>query len=101
MFWYIGRKGPVRSGDIYRTIAPAACAAVCTLGVLVLSRPWLNVFQILATRLVLALGLAIGVSILVLTVIPAGRLAMQNFKQMLLLLVKRRADLPVQVIPEA
>lgn len=100
-FWYIGRRGPVRAGDFYRTIAPSACTALCALGGLLVCRPWLGTFQHLVTRLILAFGITVGISLLVLAVIPAGRLAMQNFKEMLLLLVKRKGDLAVQVLPEA
>jgi O-antigen/teichoic acid export membrane protein len=42
LFWWVGRRGPVRAGDIYRTIALPACAAVCSLVALIISRPWLK-----------------------------------------------------------
>ena len=100
VFWYIGRKGPVRAGDVYRTIAPAVCTALSALVVLVACRPWLGTFQHLLTRLVLAFGITVGISLLVLAVIPAGRLAMQNLKQMLLLMLKRKAEIGLQVIPD-
>src|SRR6266852_9912306 len=40
LFWYVGRSGPVRTGDLYRTIAPAACASVCSLFVLLVCHQW-------------------------------------------------------------
>ncbi|HWT03705.1 MAG TPA: lipopolysaccharide biosynthesis protein [Pyrinomonadaceae bacterium] len=90
LFWYMGRRGPVRTGDFYRTIAPALCASVCSLVVLLVCRPWFEGFQRLVTRLSLALVITIAVSLLVLAALPAGRLAMQNFKEMLLPLLKRK-----------
>jgi O-antigen/teichoic acid export membrane protein len=98
-FWYIGRSGPVRTTDLYRTIAPSACTAICALGVLLLCRPWLGAFQHLLTRLIIAFGITATISLLVLAVIPAGRLAMQNFKEMLLLMLKRKGEIAVPVIP--
>ncbi len=87
LFWYIGRRGPVRTADFYRTLAPAACAALSALGVVVLARPWLAGFQLI-TRLTLALALTACVALLVLAALPAGRLALRSFKEMLFLLVK-------------
>ncbi len=100
MFWYICRKGPVRAHDIYRTIAPSICTALAALGVLVFCRPWLGMFQHLFIRLALAFGITMGTSLVVLALIPAGRRAMQNLKDMLLQVLKRKGDSAVQIIPE-
>ncbi len=91
LFWYVGRRGPVRTADFYRTIAAPGCAAVCTLAVLVLCRPWLTLFAHLATRLAIAFVITVGVSFLVLAVLPAGREAMRSFKAMLRMLLKRES----------
>lgn len=92
LFWYVGRKGPVRAADFYRTIAPAVCASIFALVVLIGCRQWLDTFSHLATRLSIAFVITIGVSVLVLGALPAGRLAMRNFKDTLLLLVKRERE---------
>jgi O-antigen/teichoic acid export membrane protein len=92
LFWYVGRRGPVRQGDLYRTIAPAVGAAVCSLIVLFVSRPWLEMFQHLSTRLIIAFAMTIAVSLLVFAALPAGRLAMRSSKEMLKLLVKRERE---------
>lgn len=92
LFWFVGRRGPVRTSDFYRTIAPSACAAICSLVVLVLSRQWLAMFSHLATRLCIAFAVTGLVSFLVLAAIPAGREAMRNFKSMLSLLLKRESE---------
>lgn len=95
LFWYVGRRGPVRMGDLYRTIVPAASASGCSLVVLLICRPWLGGFQQLFTRLSLAFGITITVSLLVLAALPAGRLAMRSFKEMLMMLLKRKRELVV------
>jgi O-antigen/teichoic acid export membrane protein len=92
LFWYVGRKGPVRAGDFYRTIAPAVCAAVCSLVVLLVCRPWLAMFEHLLARLSIAFMITVAVSLLVLTALPAGRLAIRNFKETLALLLKRERE---------
>ena len=95
VFWYVGRRGPVSARDLYRTIAPAACASVCSLFVLLVSHQWLEVFPHLIMRLVTAFGITIIVSFVVLAAIPAGRVAMQNSKAMLLLLLKEKRGVVV------
>lgn len=94
LFWFVGRKGPVRAGDFYRTIAPSACASLCALVVLFIVHPYLNVFP-LVVRLLLAFGVTVATSLLVLVALPAGRAALQNFKETLFLLVKSRKNEPV------
>lgn len=89
LFWYAGRKGPVRIADFYRTIAPAASASIFALVVLLVCRQWLEVFSHLATRLSISFVITIGAAVLVLGALPAGRLAMGNLKDTLLLLVRR------------
>jgi O-antigen/teichoic acid export membrane protein len=89
LFWYVGRKGPIRAGDFYRTVAPSLSASLCALTVLYLCRSRLELFQSLFIRLLLGCGITAAVSLLVLWVIPAGRRAIQDFAEMLLLLIKR------------
>jgi PST family polysaccharide transporter len=89
LFWYVGRKGPVRAGDFYRTIAPSVCASLCSLLVLLGFRPWLAMFDHLLARLSIAFMITIAVSLLVLAALPAGRLAIGNFKETLVLLFKK------------
>jgi len=95
LFWYVGRRGPVRTGDLYRTIVPAASASVCSLVVLLVCRQWLEGFQQLFTRLTVAFGITITVSLLALAALPAGRLAIRNFKEMFMMLFKRKRELAV------
>jgi PST family polysaccharide transporter len=92
LFWYVGRKGPVRAGDFYRTITPAAGASIFSLAVLFGCRQWLETFSHLATRLSIAFVITIAASVLVFAALPAGRLAMRNFRDTLWLLVKRERE---------
>jgi PST family polysaccharide transporter len=89
LFWYVGRRGPVRATDFYVTIAPASCAAICSLAALLICRPWLEALPSLFVRLGIAFCVAAAVSLLIFAALPAGRLALRSFKEMLLLLVKR------------
>ncbi|HEY3028428.1 MAG TPA: lipopolysaccharide biosynthesis protein [Pyrinomonadaceae bacterium] len=92
LLWWVGRRGPVRAADFYRTIAPSACAAFCSLAVLIFCRSWLGLFGHLITRLSIAFLITITVSLLVLAALPAGREAMRGFKEMLWLMVKRNSE---------
>lgn len=92
LFWYVGRKGPVRAADFYRTVAPAFFASVCSLAVVLVCRPWLGTFEHLGARLVFAFLTTITVSLLVLSALPAGRLAIGNFKDTLTLLLNRKHE---------
>jgi PST family polysaccharide transporter len=89
LFWYVGRRGPVRTIDFYRTIAPVVAASVCALATLFICRPWLSTLSSLIGRLSIAFGLTVAVSLLVLSALPAGRLAMRSLTETLLLLLKR------------
>lgn len=91
IFRFAARRGPVRIADFYRTIAPAACASLCALAIVLISRPWLQGFH-LALRVVLAFGITAGASFAILSILPAGRAAMQNSRETLLLLIRARKN---------
>jgi PST family polysaccharide transporter len=95
LFWFVGRKGPVRAADFYYTIAPPFLAAAGSLAVVLVCRPYLGAFQHLVARLILAFLLTVAVSLLVLAALPAGRLAIRNFRDTLMLLLNRRREYPV------
>jgi PST family polysaccharide transporter len=94
LFWYIGRKGPVCTRDLTRTIGPILFASVCSLIVLLLCRPWLEGFQYLIVRLSIAFGITVAVSLIVLAAIPTGRAAIRNFGSTLLLIKRGRKSIP-------
>jgi O-antigen/teichoic acid export membrane protein len=89
LFWYAGRRGPVRTADFYRTIAPATAASLCSLAALVASRSWLEAWPYLIARLSVAFIITVAVSLLVFTALPNGRLALSGLKETLMLLWKR------------
>ena len=93
LFWFVGRRGPVRSADLYRTIAPAACASLLSLAAVVVARQWLALLNHLAVRLSVAVVITAGVSLLVLMILPAGRAAIRNSTEMLLLMRKRESTI--------
>jgi PST family polysaccharide transporter len=90
LFWFAGRKGAIRAGDFYRTIAPSACASICALAVLLVSRQWLAMIHPAVLRLGVAFAITVVVSLLVFAILPAGRLAIQNFKELFLLIVRNK-----------
>ncbi len=89
LFWYIGRRGPIRAGDFYRTIAPSAVASLGSLAVLFSCRPWLQTLPGLIPPLSVAFAITLVVSLLIFSALPAGRLAMRNLKDTVWLLFKR------------
>jgi O-antigen/teichoic acid export membrane protein len=89
LFWYIGRRGPIRAADFYRTIAPSGVASLCSLAVLFSCRPWLQTLPGLIPPLSVAFGITLVVSLLIFSALPAGRLAMRNVKDTVWLLFKR------------
>jgi PST family polysaccharide transporter len=97
LFWYVGRKGPIRAADFYRTIAPASGASVCSLAVLFACRAWLDSFPVLVLRLSIAFTITFAISLLVFCALPAGRLALRNLVTTFILLVRR--DSAIQPAP--
>lgn len=94
-FWFIGRTGPVRTGDFYRLLAPFVCAV----GVAMLSCFCFRKFVAISSPLVGFVSSAVimgSVTLLVLCLLPRGRSALMDLKTSLLLL-KPLNPAPVQV----
>jgi PST family polysaccharide transporter len=89
LFWYVGRRGPIRASDFYHTIAPSAAASLCALGTVVTMRPWLMKMPWLIGRLGLAFAVTLAVSLLVFSALPTGRKAIRNLTEVLLSIVRR------------
>ena len=84
-FWFIGRKGPVRTTDFYRLLAPFVCAVATAMAACLLFRK----FAVVNSSLVgFASSAAIMglVTLLMLCALPRGRLALRDLKTSLLLL---------------
>lgn len=101
LFWFVGRRGPIRASDFYRTIAPSVVATICSMALLFSCRPWLSTVPGLIPRLSVAVGLTVGLSLIVFAALPAGRSAMQSFKATLLLVLKRKDHFAVPAIRES
>ena len=87
LFWFVGRRGPVRASDFYRACAPSACAAACSMLAVFAARGWLEALP-LAARLASAFAVTAAVSLLVFAAIPAGRRALHGFAGTLVLVVR-------------
>jgi O-antigen/teichoic acid export membrane protein len=79
LYWFVGRQGPVRTMDFYRTIAPFVLASVCALIAALafrrLGSPGGGVWTILMCAIIVGLT-----TFLTLATIPAGRKALYDVK---------------------
>jgi PST family polysaccharide transporter len=85
LFWFAGREGPIKTGDFYRTIAPAALASVCVLGAVSLMRVWVAINSPIL-GLVLGSLIAASVALVVLASMPRGRRSLRDVRETLTLL---------------
>jgi PST family polysaccharide transporter len=72
LFWYIGRRGPIRASHFYHTITPSAAASLCALGAVVVARPWLANMSWLVGRLSVAFAITIAVTLMIFRGSPDG-----------------------------
>jgi O-antigen/teichoic acid export membrane protein len=91
LYWWVGRAGPVRALDFYRTIIPAAAAAAAVLAALFALRRF-AVFESPAAQLALAALVAGAVALPVLLAIPAGRRALCDAGRVLSVLKGGRSE---------
>lgn len=91
LFWFVGRTGPVKTKDFYQTSVPFLFASLGTaLGLVFfrqrveISSPWIGC--------VLALLIAVGINLLILTLLPAGRAALKDFKGMAPIIFRKKSD---------
>jgi PST family polysaccharide transporter len=91
LFWFVGRAGPVRTRDFYRTIAPFTLASLLALAV---SYGVRNVFAFHNPIVgLITLFLTTGaVTLLCLGVLPAGRLALADIRKTVALILKQRQE---------
>lgn len=80
LFWYVGRSGPVRTSDLYRSLLIPALAGAATLGVVLLFRRLAPAVSPIHGLIVAgALGFAATVGTLVL--MPGGRAALRDIRR--------------------
>ncbi len=89
LFWFVGRRGPVRTADFYRTITPVAFAAACVLGALLTLRSSLIITQPL-TGLVLSFAVTVVITVVALFILPKGRSALRDSANLFALLARKR-----------
>lgn len=89
LFWFACRTGPVRLPDFYRAVCPSACAAALTLAALFVFRGSAEGVSPLV-GLLASLPLAAGASFLVFFILPAGRRALLDVKNIMPLLLRIR-----------
>ena len=91
LFWFVGRKGPVRTRDFYVTIAPFTLASVAALAACIALRHFVP-FQNPILGLI-ALFITTGVVALIcLGALPAGRLALADIRKTAGILLKQRQE---------
>lgn len=95
LYWFVGRKGPVRTIDFYRTIAPFVLASVCALLAGLAFRRWSGLATGLSSILACAIITAVT-TFLTLALMPAGRKALYDVRDSSLLLFGRRDEASVQ-----
>jgi PST family polysaccharide transporter len=86
MYWFVGRTGPVRTVDFYRLIAPFACAStsalLACLAYRVLAHPTNPLIGCLVSMVI-----TVATTLVVLSLLPAGRSALWDIKRTVLLLI--------------
>ena len=94
LFWFVGRSGPVRTGDFYRLLAPFTFGSLIGILACVLFRHFFNivnpVFGISVCFCLIVAAMILGLSIM-----PSGRSALRDIRDTLRLLrsVKPKAPL--------
>ncbi len=89
LFWLVGRKGPVKTGDIYQTIAPFVGAALLSLGMISGYR-WLQLSPNPLVNCLVGLSLTVISSLTVLSVTATGRQELHDTITMALSFVRKR-----------
>jgi O-antigen/teichoic acid export membrane protein len=90
LFWYVGRSGPVRAGDIYRALLTPTLAAGGTLASVLAFRGLVTLAPLQGLLLSVLLGLVATIGVLVLT--PGGRAALRDIRRFGTLLNTRELE---------
>lgn len=89
VIWFAGRSGPVSTRDIYSVAAPYACVACVEMAAIYAFRQFVTIANPFIGLCVTGVLAAI-VSLLMLSVLPAGRQALVELKGLSLMLVRRK-----------
>jgi O-antigen/teichoic acid export membrane protein len=91
LFWFVGRAGSVRAIDIYRTMAPSTLASLSALLVIATVRYYIQIPHPLI-GLIVAFSITVGITLLILVILPTGRRSLQDFKNLLPLITKKKRN---------
>lgn len=89
LFWYVGRSGPIKSIDIYKTIALSTFASLCSLLVIVTVRRYVEIPNLLL-GIMMSLFITVGVTLLVFCIFPQGRRSLKDFRELANYLYQKR-----------
>ena len=90
LYWFVGRSGPVKMSDFYRLLAPFTGASVCSLLACIVFRR----FVVVPNPVIgfIACGIVVAITTPVfLALMPAGRKALVDIKNSMLLLLPHKA----------
>jgi len=77
LYFYVGRRGPIRASDFYRTIGTFGLPTVCALLISVAARHWLA-----PTKPIIGIMICLAVTLItvpsVLSLFPSGRVALKD-----------------------
>ncbi|HSD47812.1 MAG TPA: lipopolysaccharide biosynthesis protein [Pyrinomonadaceae bacterium] len=91
LFWFVGRKGPVRTQDFYRLLAPFTLASLFSLAACIAFRRYVSISNPLLGCV--ACGIVVLITTpLVLALMPAGRKALADIKSSITLLRPGKAS---------
>ena len=91
LYWYIGRRGPVRAADFYRGIGPFAGAALLGLLASMWFRHWQQ-FISPVSGIAACLVITTATFLLILSLLPSGRRALRDAGHSLWLLRRQTKD---------
>jgi PST family polysaccharide transporter len=88
-FWFVNRVGPVRTSEFYRAIIPSVCASLAVMFVVFCFRRWSGLTSAVQ-GLIVSLALGIGAAFLSFYILPRGRAALRDVRDLLPLLIWRK-----------
>jgi PST family polysaccharide transporter len=89
LFWFVGRTGPVRMGDFYRLLAPFTGASIVSLLACLAFRHFVPITNPLVGLVACVIIVAVTTP-LFLALMPAGRKALADIKNSMLLLLPHK-----------
>jgi O-antigen/teichoic acid export membrane protein len=91
LFWFVGRRGPVRTQDLYRTIGPFAAASVSAVFACLAFRYWRGEMNPVV-GIMICLMITVVTAVSVLWLLPTGRSAVRDALRSLVLLKRQPRD---------